>query len=63
VRAEIGDIPFLCLLNKTDIAEWDIAESRIEELPAQGWTVLRTSAKTGAGVESAFADLAHKIAG
>ena len=62
VRTEIGDIPFLCLLNKTDIAEWDIAEARIEELPAQGWTVLRTSAKSGEGVESAFADLAHKIA-
>ena len=63
VTAEIGDIPFLCLLNKTDVDEWDIADVTIEDLHSQGWTVLRTSAKTGEGVESAFADLAQRIAG
>ena len=61
VSAEVGDVPFLCLLNKTDVAEWDIGNDRIEELSAQGWNVLRTSAKTGAGVESAFFDLAQRI--
>ena len=61
VVAEIGDIPFLCLLNKTDVEEWDIAAAHIEDLSAQGWTVLHTSAKTGAGVESAFSDLAQRI--
>ena len=63
VTAEIGDIPFLCLLNKTDVDDWDISDVTIEELNSQGWTVLRTSAKTGAGVESAFSDLAQRIAG
>ena len=63
VTAEIGDIPFLCLLNKTDVDDWDISDVAIEELNSQGWTVLRTSAKTGAGVESAFSDLAQRIAG
>lgn len=63
VGAEIGDIPFLCLLNKTDVAEWDIADAQVDALQAEGWTVQRTSAKTGAGVESAFAELARRICG
>lgn len=63
VAAEIGDVPFLCLLNKTDVADWDIGAAHLDEVYAQGWTVLRTSAKTGEGVEAAFADLARRIAG
>ena len=63
VATEVGEVPFLCLLNKTDVAEWDIDAGRIDALGAQGWTVQRTSAKTGAGVEAAFADLAQRIAG
>jgi small GTP-binding protein len=63
VKAEIGDMPFLCLLNKTDITDWDIGAERIDALGAEGWTVLRTSAKTGAGVESAFTELAQRMVG
>ena len=63
VAAEIGDIPYLCLLNKIDVENWDIAEARFEALQQAGWTVLRTSAKTGEGVESAFAELARRIVG
>ena len=61
VAKEVGDVPFLCLLNKTDVEEWDISDAHIEEIELQGWTVLRTSAKTGAGVEAAFSDLARRI--
>lgn len=61
VATEIGDIPFLCLLNKTDVEEWDIADARIDGLRDEGWSVLRTSAKTGEGVEAAFAELAQRI--
>jgi len=63
VATEIGDIPFLCLLNKIDVEDWDIPAARIEELQQAGWTVERTSAKTGAGVEEAFAELAKRIVG
>jgi GTPase SAR1 family protein len=61
VATEIGNIPFLCLLNKTDVEEWDIADARIDGLRGEGWSVLRTSAKTGEGVEAAFAELARRI--
>jgi len=63
VAKEVGDVPFLCLLNKTDVEEWDISDAHIEEIELQGWTVLRTSAKTGEGVEAAFSDLARRITG
>jgi small GTP-binding protein len=63
VATEIGDIPFLCLLNKIDIEPWDITEASIEGVRQAGWTVERTSAKTGTGVEEAFAELAKRIVG
>jgi small GTP-binding protein len=63
VAAEIGDIPFLCLLNKIDVEDWDIGEAPIETLRAAGWTIERTSAKTGEGVEAAFTELAQRIVG
>ena len=63
VATEIGNIPFLCLLNKIDIEPWDIAEESFAELQQAGWTIARTSAKTGTGVEEAFAELARRIVG
>ena len=63
VKTEIGDIPFLCLVNKTDIEEWDFAPARIDALAEEGWTMLRTSAKTGTGVDDAFAQLAQRMVG
>lgn len=63
VDAEVGRIPFLCLLNKTDIENWDIAPARVEALGAEGWTLLRTSAKTGVGVDEGFQQLAQRMVG
>ncbi|HEU4927597.1 MAG TPA: Rab family GTPase [Vicinamibacterales bacterium] len=64
-RAEsvIGGVPFLLLLNKSDLErEWQVDEETLVNLVDQGWRVLKTSAKTGAGVEEAFTTLAQEMA-
>ena len=55
----VGEVPFVVLINKADlVAEWDVDREAVEAVAARGWPVLRTSAKTGLGVESAFLQLA-----
>ena len=62
VTAEIGSVPFLFLFNKTDLKDdWDIPENSLEDLQEAGYVVLRTSAKTGEGVEEAFQELAKRM--
>jgi len=65
-RAErvMGPVPFVALLNKADLADrWALDEATIDDLVRQGWTVVRTSAKTGENVEQAFHTLATRIVG
>lgn len=63
VGAEIGEVPFIALLNKADLMEdWALPAERIEHLEAAGWSFRRTSAKTGMGVEEAFQELAARVA-
>jgi len=64
-RAEsvIGRVPFLLLLNKRDLdREWQVDEETLVTLADQGWRVVKTSAKTGEGVEDAFTTLAREMA-
>ncbi len=62
VNEEIGEIPFVLILNKTDLKnEWEITSQALGELSESGWAVVETSAKTGEGVEKAFLSLAAKI--
>jgi hypothetical protein len=58
-----GALPAMVLIfNKTDLAsEWEIDDHMLEELSAQGLTVIKASAKTGQGVEEAFLSLASKM--
>src|SRR6187431_2669285 len=59
----VGRVPFLLLLNKADlIREWQVDEQALMRLVDRGWTVVKTSAKTGAGVEGAFTKLASQMA-
>jgi Fe2+ transport system protein B len=59
IVAEVGEVPFVLCLNKADLKRsWDLDEAAIEEIEDEGHPVLETSAKTGAGVEAAFAKLA-----
>ncbi len=64
VEREIGAAPFILLLNKSDLAdEWDLDAGAVERLSEAGWSIIKTSAKTGLGVEEAFHALAEKIIG
>ena len=61
-QATVGEVPFVLLLNKTDLSEeWEIEEAEIADMQARGWTVMQTSAKSGNGVEDAFNSLAQMI--
>lgn len=61
-REEIGAIPFVFVVNKSDLAqEWEIKLESEARLAALNWTILRCSAKTGEGVEEAFYQLTRKM--
>lgn len=62
VAETLGGPPFLLALNKADLtAQWEVEEARLASLAAQNFSVLKTSAKEGAGVEEAFAELARRM--
>jgi hypothetical protein len=62
VESEAGKLPFALLINKADLSdEWEISERKVQSLTHRGWSVFRTSAKTGASVEEAFLALAERI--
>ena len=58
----LGPVPFVVFLNKADMeSEWTLDEDAIRRLAQKGWYLFKTSAKTGQGVEEAFATLAQKL--
>ncbi|HEV8453670.1 MAG TPA: Rab family GTPase [Gemmatimonadales bacterium] len=60
-RAAAGEVPSLVALNKADLADqWVLGQAEEAALAAQGLQLLKTSAKTGAGVEEAFRWLARE---
>jgi len=62
VAKEVGKVPAILALNKSDlIADWEIDSDREAKLTGDGWTVIHTSAKTGDAVEQAFSQLAHAM--
>jgi small GTP-binding protein len=55
----VGDVPSVVALNKTDLVnEWKLDAQAEQTLSMRGLHTLRTSAKTGDGVEAAFQWLA-----
>jgi small GTP-binding protein len=51
----VGPAPFVLALNKADLsAEWQVDEKTLIKVADQGWPVVRTSAKTGQGVQEIF---------
>lgn len=62
VEETTGPVPFILLLNKSDLeTEWDIEEEAIAAVQQKGWIVIKSSAKTGLGVEEAFLTLSKQM--
>jgi small GTP-binding protein len=62
VQSNLGKIPFVAILNKTDLVDrWQLQEGDIRPLKALGCPIIRTSALTGEGVEEAFQVLAGQL--
>lgn len=62
IEAEVGEFPFVLLLNKSDLHdEWDVKEDYQKVLRGRGWDIVETSALSGDQVEEAFERLARKM--
>jgi small GTP-binding protein len=62
VRDAVGEVPSLVALNKSDLAaEWALTPGDEAALAGAGLHHLRTSAKSGAGVEEAFQWIAREV--
>jgi small GTP-binding protein len=57
-----GDVPHILLVNKADREEdWEITDEQLAAHESKGIRIIKTSAKTGHGVEEAFASLAKAM--
>jgi small GTP-binding protein len=55
VRTTLGPVPFVVVLNKTDLAgSWELTHGDVDQMRSRGWQLVEASAKTGTGVEQAF---------
>lgn len=62
VDEQLGEKPFVMLLNKADLREqWEVTDKLIDDKKQLGWKLLETSAKTGVNVENAFLELATQM--
>jgi small GTP-binding protein len=64
LRETVGEVPLVLVLNKVDlIDEWEIDEESLNAFREKSFPIVRSSAKTGEGVEEAFAKLTRAILG
>ncbi len=64
VREEVGVIPFVLVINKSDLLrDWELDPALESQLAGNGWSLRRSSAKTGEGVEESFTELTRKMLG
>ncbi len=62
VVTALGDVPFVCVVNKADMRDgWEISDAQCEVLVERGWNLCFASAKTGDQVEEVFVELARRI--
>ena len=59
VTRAIGEVPSVVAVNKVDLVDqWQITDEQFNALDESKWHKLKTSAKTGEGVEEAFSWIA-----
>lgn len=59
---QLPGAPWLLVLNKSDLApEAQLTGGDLAALRGEGWTVTETSARTGAGVDDTFGELARRL--
>jgi small GTP-binding protein len=64
VESVAGPVPFVVVLNKADLSqEWQVDERGLMKIADRGWPIVRTSAKTGEGVEETFTKLTRAMLG
>ena len=57
-----GRVPFVLAMNKADlVAEWQVDDKALWKIAEDGWSIVRTSALTGTGVEDAFMKLTRAM--
>jgi len=62
IEKENGPLPFVLLLNKSDLQDqWAIGPDDVEKLRQSGLSVRASSARSGDGVEDAFRELAVRV--
>jgi GTPase SAR1 family protein len=62
VQFPYREVPFILLLNKSDLVEqWRIEKCNLEMLANKGWPVQVVSAKKNEGMEEAFLSLGRRI--
>ena len=55
IDRDLGQLPFVLALNKSDLADaWSLSDDDIATLRSRSLAVLRSSARTGDGVDDAF---------
>ena len=62
IQQDIGDTPFVAVLNKSDLVDdWELGEDILDDMRQKNWLVIKGSAKLGTGVEEAFDTIVRKI--
>ena len=62
IQKDLGDAPFVVVLNKSDLVdEWELDEYILDDMRQRNWLVITGSAKLGTGVEETFDTIVRKI--
>jgi small GTP-binding protein len=63
IARDLGPLPHVLVLNKADLADqWQLDDEALARSAPASLATVRTSARTGAGVEQAFTTLAEALA-